>query len=773
MLANARNHLLKVFLFALLIGGLLLVNQQPNVSAASSASQLSDVELLETLTRAHNGDLRISAHAETGKIRFIGASPDNLIRQPSRLPANASSEVAARSFLDSYGRLFGLEAGSADLQILKQEEMENSRSFVRFQQTHQGIPVVGGELIVQMGSQRNVLSVSGEILPDIELDTTPQIDKQAAIEIARTKVAKDYDLDPNSLVVKAPELWVFNQSIMGGPGMQFNALVWRTEVTPNVLSPIREFVLIDAHLGAVALTFNQIHTVKDRETYDAENTETLPGTLRCNESNPTCAGGDSHEVAAHTFAGDSYDFFMNEHGRDSIDNAGMTLISTVHYNSGYVNAFWSGTQMVYGDGAAFPLADDVVGHELAHGVTNATSNLFYYYQSGAINESLSDVWGELIDLYQATSNDTGDTRWAMGEDATGLGAIRNMQDPTLFNHPDRIGSPNYYCVQTELSIGSGDNGGVHINSGVNNKAAYLMTDGGTFNGKTVTALGYAKVTDLYYETNTNLLTSASDYADFYDALIQASINLGFSAAEHQEVIDALDAVEMNQAPSVCPALEAPICPTGHTPFYAFWDNLENGGGNWTAANVTGSATLFWFVPQTSSTIGFAKPYATSGTGNIWGFAQGATVGTVSDSALAMTTSVTLPTNAYMHFNHSFGFETNSAGTTAYDGGILEYSTNSGASWSNASALFDTNGYNGTLYVGNPLGAISAFAADSRGYMSSRLDLSSLSGQSVRFRFRMATDATAYDYGWFIDDVGIYNCIDNNTIQKAYLPLAWK
>ena len=124
----------------------------------------------------------------------------------------------------------------------------------------------------------------------------------------------------------------------------------------------------------------------------------------------------------------------------------------------------------------------------------------------------------------------------------------------------------------------------------------------------------------------------------------------------------------------------------------------------------------------------------------------------------MNGGVTLPANAYMHFNQSFGFSSSlPTGLSRFDGGILEYSTNSGSTWANAGSLFTHNGYNGTLQASNPLGAISAFSADSRGYISSRLDLNSLAGQNVRFRFRIGTNSMVYDYGWFIDDVRIYTC----------------
>jgi hypothetical protein len=545
-----------------------------------------------------------------------------------------------------------------------------------------------------------------------------------------------------------------------------NSLVWRTQVTPAALAPIRELVLVDAHLGAVILNFNQIDTARNRRTYDAFNTTSLPGVLTCTEANPTCSGGDSHEAAAHIYAGATYDFYQNEHGRDSIDNAGMTLISTVHYGSNYANAFWDGQQMVYGDGYGFPLADDVVAHELTHGITDHESQLFYFYQSGAINESFSDVWGEFVDRFQATGNDTGDALWAIGEDISGLGAIRNMQNPPLFGDPDRMTSSIYFCEQSELATGDGDNGGVHINSGVNNKAAYLLTDGGFFNGYTVTGLGYTKVADLYYEVQTNLLTSAADYADLYDALIQACTNLGYSAGDCQEVQDAVNATAMNQQPTGCPAPHAPVCDAG-LPTNLFFDDIESGGGNWTKGSNTGTA--YWFVPHTTENLGLPGPYATSGIGNIWGFDQG----NISDTYLAMKNSVALPSNAFLHFNHSYGFESSvPSGTNKYDGGVLEYSLNGGVSWTDAGPLITENGYNGVLSsgYGNPLGGKQAFSADSRGYISTRLNLNSLAGQNIRFRFRIGTDAGVYDYGWFVDDVRIYTCAGGGNTPPVMIGL---
>ena len=127
----------------------------------------------------------------------------------------------------------------------------------------------------------------------------------------------------------------------------------------------------------------------------------------------------------------------------------------------------------------------------------------------------------------------------------------------------------------------------------------------------------------------------------------------------------------------------------------------------------------------------------------------------------MVNDLLLPPSAYMRFNHAFGFESAvPVAITRYDGGVLEYSLNGSPSWTDAGPLFTHNGYNGTLDgSGNPLGAVPAFSADSWGYISSRLDLSSLAGQSIRFRFRIGTDVSVRDYGWFVDDVQIYTCDD--------------
>jgi len=721
----------------------------PEVGAAETTHQPT-AGSSQLLSQLNSEGARVHRHQETGEVRFIGASKDNPIDRPAGLPENAAPEAAARAHLAKLGELFGIQNQAGELRAESSNELDGGRANTRFQQVHEGVPILGGELNAQVDEANNLLVATGEILPGISLDTEPGVEAKEAQEAALTKIAKDRELEAGGLEATEPELWIYDPSLLGGPGPDLTRLVWRMDVTPaEGIVDLRELVLVDAQTGAVVLNFDQIDNAKNRNTHDANNTSALPGTLTCNESNPcTDASFDADVRAGHLYAGQTYDFYFNNHARDSINNAGMTLVSTADFcpdafNCPYQNAFWNGAQMVYGDG--FAAADDVVGHELTHGVTENESHLFYYYQSGAINESFSDVWGEFIDLSNTSGTDTATTRWLMGEDIPSIGAIRDMENPPAFGDPDRMTSANYTADTSE-----GDGGGVHTNSGVNNKAAYLLTDGGTFNGKTVTGLGITKVAKIYYEAQANLLTSASDYQDLHSNLRQACTNLigtsGITSVECAEVQDAVDATEMNLIPPNAANPEAPVCNTGQTATDLFNDNLENpASGNWTSGAVTGSSNQ-WYYPQNSNPFGFDATYATSGTTNIWGYDQGST----GDYAIARTANVTPPAGktTYLRFNHAYGFE------DGFDGGVLEYSTNDGSTWNDAGPLITNNGYNGTI---SALGGRQGFAAESNGYISSRVNLSSLAGQNVRFRFRIGTDSSIDDYGWFIDDVRVYTC----------------
>jgi bacillolysin len=699
---------------------------------------------------------------ETGSVSFIGSRPGKPIE--SGFSAGTPAGVVATSFLGAHAKELGLGDGS--LAVTEKHATPGGGTSVRVGQSFRGVPVLGAGFVVNLDAAHDVLSVLGEASPIVDAATKPTVGAGVAAASAVARVAKDVKAAESSLEASTPQLMFYDPRLLSAPGpFQSARLAWVTEVRGKTASDIGQQVVVDAATGTVALAFETIAHAKNRIVCDANNTSAqYPCTAPVWTEGNTPAGQDADVATAYNFAGDTYDFYFSRFGRDSLDGAGLQLKSTIDYCDPtqpcpFQNAFWDGAQMVYGDG--FAAADDVVGHELTHGFTEFTSHLFYYMQSGAINESMSDVFGEYIDLTNTSGTDTPAVRWQLGEDIPVFGAIRNMQDPTLFNDPDRMLSPNYTADPGET-----DGGGVHSNSGVNNKAAYLMADGGLFNGQTITGLGITKAARIYYTVETGFLGSASDYADLANALRQACTNLaatatdGITAADCVEVNKIVLATEMDQNPTAAPTSTAAVCPTG-TPINKYYDNLEINSGQFVTAATVG--TNAWAYPQNPNALaGFDATYATSGKTNIWGYDRPSTA----DYTIRMANSVVVPQGGFLHFNHSYGFEDGLS--AAYDGGVLEYSTAGAAGpWTDSAALFGgggAGGYNGTISAafGNPLGGRPAFVRESNGYGASRADLSSLAGQSVMFRWRIGTDVSADDYGWFIDDVRIYACGPDTT-----------
>jgi Zn-dependent metalloprotease len=217
---------------------------------------------------------------------------------------------------------------------------------------------------------------------------------------------------------------------------------------------------------------------KNRKIYTASNSTNLPGNLVRSEGQN--ASGDVVVNEAYDGLGATFDLFWNIYQRDSIDNAGMALLATVHYGNHYNNAFWDGSRMVFGDGDGtlfnrFTIAIDVIGHELTHGVTGATAKLVYSYQSGALNESISDVFGSLV-KQKSLGQTAAQADWLIGAGLFAAGvqgvALRSMKAPgTAYNDPV-LGKDPQPAHMSNFVNTSSDNGGVHINSGIPNKAFY-------------------------------------------------------------------------------------------------------------------------------------------------------------------------------------------------------------------------------------------------------------------------------------------------------------
>ena len=216
----------------------------------------------------------------------------------------------------------------------------------------------------------------------------------------------------------------------------------------------------------------------DREVYDGQNKAGLPGKLVRKEGD--CATGDEAVDNAYDYAGSVYELYFNEFNRNSLDGLGMKLIQTVHHRRNYNNAFWNGEQMTYGDGdgeifRTF-IEPSVVGHEMTHGVVQFSGGLVYQGQSGALNESISDVFGAMV-LQYLREETACDSDWLIGKDILGPEingvALRSMKAPGTAYSDELLGQdPQPYHLDFYVDTTS-DNGGVHINSGIPNHAFYL------------------------------------------------------------------------------------------------------------------------------------------------------------------------------------------------------------------------------------------------------------------------------------------------------------
>jgi Zn-dependent metalloprotease len=717
-----------------------------------------------SLARALGPGVDVTAQSEAGSdLTFIGTDPGTAIPLRAATPRAAALEAGGR-----FGSRFGLGV-DAELRVAGLQRLRDGRSAAHLEQTIDGLPVLGGELAVGLTATGDMLSIGGELEPEGGVDTRPAIGADSAATTAIAAVAKSTGVPSTELQASSPVLSIYDPRILGGPGIDLPRAVWRLEVRDDA-SPVtvRNLVLVDADLGNVALSFSEIEDAKNRIVCNAESE---PKLVPCTALEAELEEGDDPTAAApeaalaYTLTGDLYDFYKDQFGRDSIDGGGMPLISTVSYceeeKCPFENAFWDGEQMVYGDGL---VTDDVTGHELTHGVNGSESHLFYYYQSGALDEGIADIFGELFDLSTPSFPSSGDKtadRWKIGEDSS-IGTIRKMSDPPAFGQPDRTGSGDWF-YEPDADLVSADNGGVHENSGVAGKAAFLMTDGTKgeppFNGQTISGLGIEKALQIHYDAITNLLTSASDYQDYSNALRQACSDLvgehEITATDCEQVEKTVRATEMETPPPSAAPARASACAGGQTPELAFSDDLEDpGSGNWAAGSLLFEHPNVFFYPQVPNTAGLDATYASSGTTNIWGV----DASSVTDSAIAMTKSVTVPSGGFMRLAHAHSFESGEG--NEYDGGVIEYSTDGGAHWTDAGSLIEAGDhYGGPIFTGadNPLSGRPAFVGESTGYGSTRLDLSSLAGQQIRFRFRIGTDQAQKDYGWFIDDIEIYSC----------------
>jgi Zn-dependent metalloprotease len=483
----------------------------------------------------------------------------------------------------AYGELYAAKGpatlkGVEDLEVMRSRVDDLNMAHVRVQQTLGGVPVWGGEAIVHFHSDGRLFSITDSLLEAVQVDTTPAYSAEEAMDLAVEASPVGWDRLTDEPEV---DLWVFRDKVGG------DHLAWRVALrsVEEVSQPTMPVIFVDAHTGEQLWQYENLQTATcngntnfygsvsfecyiEGSSYKAwdevggvsvksyNNTTTTLSEVTSTSATFSGNYRVTNAVEAHYVAGKTISYYAATFGRDGIDGAGgpaaFTLNglgyigSTTSYSNNYVNAFWDGVKMTYGDGDGVNSRSlttlDVGGHEFTHGVTEHEANLTYSGEPGHLNEAYSDIFGAMVE--RNILGESADT-WLIGEDTwtpgTAGDALRYMNDPA-----DDGYSTDYYTS----GIGSVD---VHYGSGVPNLAFYLLSEGGTHpRGKSTVntvAIGADDAAAIYYLALTDYMTSSTNFSGARTAHINAATALfGASSQQVASVKDSWAAVGVG-APS--------------------------------------------------------------------------------------------------------------------------------------------------------------------------------------------------------------------------------
>jgi Zn-dependent metalloprotease len=493
----------------------------------------------------------------------------NVMQPPSLVVFDASQAYTLQNSTQIFKEVFN-PSSSTSFTTLKQEQDPLGFTHQKMQQYFKGVKVefATATLSSKNGTVQTLNSSYSSIAEDFNV--TPSISKSQAFNSAVAHVGAskymwqnpteaalaDHYTKPTGELVIFPAL----ENVLDSPRLAYKFDIYAT-------APLyRADVYVDAKTGQFIFENKRIHHAnvpatgtslyngnvsftadnaagpyRLRQTADGNGIQTFDLNNSTNYNNAVDVTSNSTNftsnptgVQAHFGAERTHKYYSQKHGRNSYNNAGAVIKSYVSYSTNYVNAFWDGSRMTYGDGDGTnygPLVSlDICGHEITHGVTEYSANLVYSYQSGALNESFSDIFGESIEKFASGTND-----WLMGDDigAGGSGgALRSMSNPNAYGDPDTYQGTNWYS-------GSGDSGGVHTNSGVQNFWFYILSvgksgtndKGNTYN---VTGIGMDKAAAIAYRNLTVYLNANSQYSDARNGAIQAAKDL-YGADSPEEI----------------------------------------------------------------------------------------------------------------------------------------------------------------------------------------------------------------------------------------------
>jgi bacillolysin len=446
--------------------------------------------------------------------------------------------------------LFRMHDPSIELRPVRAYVDALGMAHARFEQTAHGVVVDGAELTAHYDALGHLASIDTSYVSDLDaLDVQPILGERDAVASARAALGEESESGDVALVVHTgaaprlayrlhlrpratPALWVMYVDARTGElidsydDLQHVQASGTTALGQTVTFEVTQtptgFVMTDTS-GGVSIS-----------TFTAKNQQVAPGTAVTSTALTTWdtgVPGAGAAVDAHVNAAIVFKYYKERHARNAINGVGGALVSTAHFGNAYDNASWDPQRqlMIYGDGGDVfrPLSVglDVVAHEFTHGVTGATSNLEYRSQSGALNEAVSDIFAAFIE--HAAKPDVVNN-WKIGEVVVKQGgALRDMANPGAVSFQQPANMSQY--VNTLQ-----DNGGVHINSGIINNAAFLMTVGGT-NPASKTevrfGIGWDKSEKLWYRANTTYFQRTTNFAQAAQGLLQAAKDLELTPAE--------------------------------------------------------------------------------------------------------------------------------------------------------------------------------------------------------------------------------------------------
>ena len=512
----------------------------------------------------------------TGIPVIAQAAPDAPAAVASQQASRAALIASANQQTASLAQALGLD-GKEQLVTKDVVQDANGGRHLRYERTYAGLPVLGGDLIVHQdasGATKSVTKASEASLAGV--DTTPALAAPKAQEAALAAEQGSVDGAPRLVVWAADgtpklayETVIDGRESDGTPSKLHVVTDAKTGAVLSKADGIKRGSGTGVFVGNVPLTTTQsgsTYSLKDatrggQYTTDMKNGTSGNGTLFSKSSdtwgNGQASNRESAAVDAQYGAAATWDFYKNTFGRSGIKNDGVGAMSRVHYDTGYVNAFWDDSCfcMTYGDGSGdtHPLTElDVAGHEMSHGVTSATANLNYSGESGGLNEATSDIMGSMVEFYANLPADTPD--YLIGEliDINGNGTpLRYMDKPSK----DGQSADSWYS-----GVGNLD---VHYSSGVANHFFYLLAEGSgakvingvsynspTVNNITVSGIGRDKAQQVWYKALTAYMTSTTDYAAARTATLNAATDLyGANSAEYNAVATAWAAVNVGSLPN--------------------------------------------------------------------------------------------------------------------------------------------------------------------------------------------------------------------------------